>query len=69
MSYILLFDLPRFRKNVVVKVNRKLHGIGAKKLQHSVWESKDLSSLKEIADLIKNSGGDAFIIKKLIAYR
>jgi CRISPR/Cas system-associated endoribonuclease Cas2 len=68
VKYVLLYDIPREEKVLQVKVNRKLHSIDAEKVQHSVWESKKLEELKDIAKLIKQKGGEAIILEEKIIY-
>ena len=65
-EYIIIYDLSREKKSILVKVNRALHKIGAKKFQHSIWQSDDLEGLKEIVTLIKRAGGQANILEKKI---
>ena len=64
--YIIIYDLSRSEKSLFVKINRMLHKIGAEKMQHSVWEADDFDSLKEIASLIRQRGGEASILEKKI---
>jgi CRISPR-associated endonuclease Cas2 len=63
-KFILIFDIPRERRYLRVKVNRALHKLGATKLQHSVWEADRLSHLAPIAGEIRREGGRAIIIEK-----
>ena len=65
-KYILIYDIPREKKVLQVQVNRLLHKIGAEKIQHSVWESKDLDALKLIKRRIEDAGGKVLIIEKKI---
>lgn len=51
-----------------VKVNRKLKSMGAVRLQYSVWESKNLAELKEVAKLVKQVGGISMILEKKVVF-
>jgi hypothetical protein len=57
-------DIKRLDAATRLNVNRRLRKLGALKLQHSVWVHNDLSELKNLADAIKSSGGNAFIMHK-----
>ena len=59
MTFILVFDIPRKKPLVELRVNRQLKKIGAKKLQHSLWESNQLNDLISIALFIRDNGGQA----------
>lgn len=65
-EYIIIYDLPREEKSLLVKINRMLHRINAKKLQHSIWQSDDLEALKDMVRIIRGAGGQANIIEKRI---
>jgi hypothetical protein len=68
MSYVIVDDIKRLDAATRLNVNRRLRKLGALKLQHSVWVHNDLSELKNLADAIKSSGGNAFIMhKKIVA--
>jgi len=64
MKYIIIYDIPREKKVLQVRINRLLHRIKAKKIQHSVWESEDLESLRLISEKVKEANGKAIILKK-----
>jgi CRISPR/Cas system-associated endoribonuclease Cas2 len=66
MGYILLFDIPKEKKYLQVKVNRWLHKINAKRIQYSIWESEDIDQFKKIASLIKEMGGEAVLLQKVL---
>ncbi|HLC39377.1 MAG TPA: hypothetical protein VJJ76_00660 [archaeon] len=66
MQYVLLYDIPREKKSFQVFVNRALKKAKAKKLQHSVWQSDDLSALRGIARKIKEENGQALILEKKV---
>ncbi len=61
--YILVFDLPREKRYLRVKVNRILKKNKAKLIQHSVWASDKLKVLSEVALLIRQNNGKAEIYK------
>jgi len=63
MVYILIFDLPRNKASVRVKVNRLLHRIDAEKVQQSVWMHENYEWLKEAKEIIVSSGGSAILLK------
>lgn len=64
MKYIIIYDIPREKKVLQVQVNRALKMIRAEKIQHSVWESDDIKSLRAIATIIKNEGGEVVLLEK-----
>ena len=64
MKYLIIYDIPKEKKVLQVQVNRALKSIKAEKIQHSVWESDDLESLKILAKKIKSEGGKAIILEK-----
>jgi len=61
--YVLIYDLPKGKSYLRVRINRKLHGIRATKLQDSVWQASDVQSLIEIAELINTNEGKAIVIE------
>lgn len=65
-KYIIIYDIPRDEKVLQVQINRKLHAINARKVQHSVWESTDLEGLKTIARTIKLHGGIVNVLEEKI---
>ncbi|MEM5854395.1 MAG: hypothetical protein QW228_08575 [Candidatus Aenigmatarchaeota archaeon] len=66
MRYIIIYDIPRDKKILQVQVNRALKAIRAEKIQHSVWESDDIKTLRLIATRIKNEGGKAILLEKKV---
>lgn len=66
MKYIIIYDIPRDKKVLQVQVNRALKAIRAEKIQHSVWESDDIKTLRLIATRIKNEGGKAILLEKKV---
>jgi CRISPR-associated endonuclease Cas2 len=68
VEYVILYDVPREKKSMQVKINRKLKAVGAVKLQYSAWESKDLRGLKEVAKLVKQVDGDVIILEKKVVF-
>lgn len=66
MDYIIIYDLPRKERCLLVKINRMLHRMGAEKIQHSIWESENLEALKDIVRLIREAGGEANVMEKKI---
>jgi hypothetical protein len=67
-NYILIYDLPRSNKSIFVKINRLLHRIDAEKIQHSVWRSDKLENLKDIAELIRDNGGEAILMEENVVF-
>jgi len=67
MKYLLCFDLPSKLNYFKVLLNRRLNS-NAKMIQRSVWESEDLEFLKRIAELIRNAGGSAIVLKKEVVF-
>lgn len=67
-NLVLIFDMPRGSKALQMRVLRSLHKMKAKKLQHSVWQHKDLNELIDLASHIKNNGGDARILEERFVF-
>ncbi len=67
-EFVLIFDVPRDLHKVELKVNRGLHKMKARMIQHSVWKHGDLSKLIEIATFIKKSGGSATILEERLVF-
>lgn len=61
-----MFDIPFSKKSLARKIQRRLNKIEAIKLQQSVWKSKNLNELTQIASTIKQEGGQATILKEKI---
>jgi CRISPR/Cas system-associated endoribonuclease Cas2 len=68
MSYLIVYDIRRLDNRMRLWVNRRLHKLGALKLQHSVWESDELEGLQGLVISIKSRGGKAFVLEKRVAY-
>ena len=66
--YLLLYDLPREERCLLVKVNRALHALNAERWQHSVWRSPNLTGLKKIAELIREHGGEASVLEENVVF-
>jgi hypothetical protein len=62
-KFIIIYDIPREKKSLLVKINRILHAINAEKIQHSIWQSSDIDQLKIIANLIREEGGEARVLE------
>lgn len=67
-SYILTYDIPRELANIKLIVNRDLHKMSAKKVQHSLWKSANVKDLIDIATFIKKSGGHAIILEEKLIF-
>ena len=68
MDFVLIFDVPTELGSVKRQTDRLLVRSGAKQIQRSVWKSKELSSLIDIASFIKKSGGDARILEERFVF-
>lgn len=68
MDYLLIFDLPSVQSTMNVKINRLLRGIGAEKVQNSIWRSDNLKELTKIVMWIRNVGGSAHILEEKVIY-
>ena len=68
MEFILIFDVPREEQALKRQVHRLLVRADAKQIQFSVWKSKDLQNLIDIASFIKKSGGDARILEERFVF-
>ncbi len=64
MYGILIYDIPKEKDSLRVKVHRALKEIKAEKMQTSVWRSDNLHELIKIALMIKNSGCEAIVIEE-----
>lgn len=60
----MIFDVPLENRALARKIQRDLNKIDARMLQQSVWESRNLQDLINIASLIKKSGGDVKILEE-----
>ena len=58
-EFLLSFDLPKERAIIRSRLHRKLKKINAKKIHDSLWKSGDLSSLIDVASIIRANGGSA----------
>jgi len=65
---VLIFDIPKDRHKVEVKIWRDLNKHKAKMMRHSVWKHSDLSKLIDIAAFIKKSGGSATILEEKLVF-
>lgn len=63
-NFIVIFDIPLDKKSLARKIQRKLNKMDAEMIQQSVWKSKDLHKLSEIASIIKQEGGQSTILKE-----
>ena len=67
-DFILIFDIPRNKPSIKLKVNRNLHRMNAEKVQQSAWKSDKLDKLIEIATLVKKSRGKARILEEKLIF-
>jgi len=68
MEFIMVFDVPRDRGSAQRQVSRLLAKADAKQIQFSVWKSRNLQDLIDIASFIKKSGGDARILEERFVF-
>lgn len=68
MEFVMVFDIPRNKGSVQRQVSRLLARVGTKQIQFSVWKSRDLQALIDIASFIKKSGGDARILEERFVF-
>ena len=68
MDFVLIFDVPTEMESVKRQTHRLLVRVGAKQIQRSVWKSKELQELTDIALFIKKSGGDARILEERFVF-
>ena len=68
MEFILIFDLPKENAVDNVRINRALRKINAEMGQFSVWKSRNLQDLIDVATLIKKSGGEARILEERFVF-
>lgn len=66
MSYLIVYDIRRLDNALRLRVSRRLRGLGASRLQHSVWELDRLADLLGLAALIRSAGGKAMILEKRV---
>lgn len=62
-EFAIIFDIPTGMNVFKVKTNRALKSIGATMVQRSVWKSKNLRDLLELALWIKQHGGKAEVVE------
>ncbi len=67
--HVLMFDVPRNLNTVEKKINRRLHKMRAKMMQHSVWKHHSIKDLIDVAMEIKNSGGKAVILEERLVFQ
>ena len=64
MSFVIVFDIPRFEKTERVRIHRELVRGGAEKIQDSFWKSEKMKFLIEIGMRIRKLGGRASILEE-----
>jgi methanogenic corrinoid protein MtbC1 len=67
-KFLLVFNIPNEKTVLKKRINRMLHKNKAEMIQKSVWRSESLSSLKEIAELIKREGARASVMREEILF-
>jgi hypothetical protein len=60
---ILIFDIPKELNTLRNRIHRKLVKLNAVKIQDSVWTSKNVNLLLEVAREIKKEGASAQVLK------
>jgi len=68
MAGILLFDIPKEKDVLRVKIHRILKEIKAEQIQTSVWKSENMQELIKIAIMIRNSGGSATVLEEKVVF-
>ena len=63
MTYLLIFDLRGGSTARRRRVNRHLAGV-ARRVQQSVWEFKDMRTLRGAAELVAEAGGRTIAFMK-----
>ncbi|MCS7134826.1 MAG: hypothetical protein N3E38_00325 [Candidatus Aenigmarchaeota archaeon] len=66
MTFLLIYDIPRNKNALLVRVWRKLKKMDAKKITNSVWSVEDdekITAFHEIKEAINKAGGEAKIMK------
>jgi CRISPR/Cas system-associated endoribonuclease Cas2 len=66
--FLLIFDIPEEKTSLKRRINRALHKSNAEFVQQSVWRSKDLESLRKVAEKIRSEGARASILKEEIVF-
>lgn len=64
MSFVIVFDIPRFEKTERVRIHRELVRGGAQMIQDSFWKSDGLKFLIDIGIRIRKIGGTATILEE-----
>lgn len=67
-EFIIIFDIPLEKRSLARKIQRRLNKTQTIKIQQSVWKSKNLNNLLEIASMIKQEGGKATILKEDVVF-
>ncbi len=65
-NFLIMFDVPLGKKSLARKIQRRLNKVNAKMIQQSVWKSDNLNDLAQIAQIIKQEGGQVTILKEEI---
>lgn len=66
MTFLLIYDIPRNKSALLVRVWRRLKKMDAKKITNSVWSVEDdekIAAFHEIKEAINKAGGEAKIMK------
>ncbi|MBU5688167.1 MAG: hypothetical protein KQA41_03025 [Candidatus Aenigmarchaeota archaeon] len=67
MALIIMYDIPKTKNTLLVRVWRELQKLNATKVMDSVWQLEDneinLEILKNLRNLINQGGGNAKIMK------
>lgn len=64
MSFVIVFDIPRFEKTERVRIHRELVRSGAEMIQDSFWKSASLKFLIDVGMRIRKLGGSATILEE-----
>ncbi|MEM5799655.1 MAG: hypothetical protein QXZ43_03235 [Candidatus Aenigmatarchaeota archaeon] len=67
MPLVIMYDIPKNKNTLLVRIWRELQKLNASKVVDSVWQLEDneinLEILKNLRNLINQGGGDAKIMR------
>jgi len=64
MSFVIVFDIPRFEQSERRRIHRELTRHDCRMMQDSFWKSQDLKFLISIGIRIRKIGGSATILEE-----
>ena len=66
-EFLLSFDLPKEMAIIRSRLHRRLVKLKAKRIHDSLWRSRDLSGLLDVALIIRSNGGSSKYWKKSLS--